>query len=494
MRLSRPCLLAALLTSAALAPSARGAGMFVTPHGARPLARGGAFVAGADDLNAIYYNPAGVAAPTLATGKDGWSILVDGAFVLQNVTYTRDENGIARPPVSADSGVLGGAPLHIPQLAFARRFEMSWGRLSAGFGLWIPYTGLPRYPTPSYATEQDLQKVPDVAPQRYALLGLHDGNITRSTVLAVLNPVIAASLLSDRLQLGFGPQLMLVYFRSALMLSSCPQVMCRPEQVDYDTLVLAQAFGIVPSGNVGIIGKPLPWLRLGAALQLPFAVRSLKGTVDTRLPSNELFNGAQVTGRSADLSLNLPPVLRAGLEFLALRDRLRIELAYTGEFWSVQDQISFVPQGIAIENLKGIGTYQLGPVSLDRQMQNTHTIHLGLEAAVWKYFGARVGGMFETSGMPDATLTVLTPDGLKGMISAGLFLPKVHFWRTDWRLDLSYGRIIQPDRVVAAGDSKIYPANPIRPPATYPPGVGGIGGGRYEVSYDLISFGFSAIR
>ena len=127
-------------------------------------------------------------------------------------------------------------------------------------------------------------------------------------------------------------------------------------------------------------------------------------------------------------------------------------------------------------------------------MQTTHTVHLGLEAVVWKYFGARVGGMFETSGMPDATLTVLTPDGDKGMVSLGVFLPKVHFGHTDWRLDLSYGRIIQPDRVIAAADSKIYPSNPIRPPATYPPGVGGIGGGRYEVSYDLISFGFSAVR
>lgn len=471
---------------------AHAAGMFVTPHGARAVGRGGALVAGVDDLNAIYYNPAGVAA--IDYGSSGWSGLLDVGFVLQHVTYTRDENGIMRPPVSNDNNPLGGAPLAIPQFGFAKKLRRSWGSMSFGFGVWIPYTGLPRYPQGQYDSEENLQKVPEVSPQRYQLISLHDGDVTHSTLLAVLNPVAAFSLLGDKLQLGIGPQLMLVYFRSRIMLSSCTGVMCRPEQVDFDTLVLAQALALTPSFNLGAMYRPVPWLRLGLAFQFPFFIRSATGTVDARLPANELFNGARVTGRAADLSLNLPPVLRFGIEFAALRDRLHIELAYTAEFWVIQDQISFTPQGIAIENLKGIGTYQLGPVALDRQMQTTHTVHLGLEAVVWKYFGARLGGMFETSGMPDATLTVLTPDGDKGMVSLGVFLPKVRFGHTDWRLDLSYGRIIQPDRVVAAADSKIYPSNPIRPPATYPPGVGGIGGGRYEVSYDLISFGFSAVR
>jgi long-chain fatty acid transport protein len=472
--------------------AAHAAGMFVTPHGARPLGRGGAFVAGADDLNAIYYNPAGVAA--IDPGTSGWSGLLDAGLVLQHVTYTRDENGIMRPPVTTDNNPLGGAPLAIPQFAFAKQIPRSWGSMSFGFGVWIPYTGLPRYPEGQYDTEQNLQQVPNVSPQRYQLISLHDGDIGKSTLLAVLNPVAAFSLLKGKLQLGIGPQLMLVYFRSRIMLSSCTQVMCRPEQVDFDTLVLAQAFAVTPSFNVGAMYRPLPWLRLGAAFQFPFLIRSSVGTVDARLPANELFNGAQVVGRDASLALNLPPILRVGVEFHPIPNRLRIELAYTAEFWNIQDQVTFTPQGISIQNLKGIGTYQLGPVAIDREMQLTHTIHLGLEGTIWKYLGARLGGMFETGSMPDATITVLTPDGLKGMISVGAFLPKVHFAHTDWRFDVAYGRIIQPDRVVAAADSKIYPSNPIRPDAMYPPGVGGIGGGRYEVSYDLITLGFSAVR
>jgi long-subunit fatty acid transport protein len=333
-----------------------------------------------------------------------------------------------------------------------------------------------------------------VAPQRYGLIGLHEGSGV-PTLLAVLNPVASFSLLGDKLLVGFGPQLMLVYFRTRLMLSGCTGVMCRPEQVDYDTLVLAQAFGIVPSANVGIIGKPLPWLRLGAALQLPFAVRSLKGTVDTRLPPNELFNGAMVTGRDASMSIDLPPILRVGAEFRPLKDdRLRVELAYTMEGWAMQQDVTFTPQNIAIENVKAIGRYELGPISLPRKMQNTHSLQLGLEWLAWKYLTVRAGGMFETSGMPDETITVLTPDYHKGLVSVGLALPKVRVGKTDFRVDASYARVIQPDRTVRPEDSRIFPGNPLRPAQEMPAQVGGIGAGLYQVSYDIFALGLSAVR
>jgi long-chain fatty acid transport protein len=501
-RRARWCwILLVVLATVARGRSALAAGMFVTAHGARPLGRAGAFVAGADDLNAIFYNPAGVAA--IDYGQTGWSGLLDAGFVLQNVAYTRDENGVMRPTVQLDGAIAGSAPLFIPQFGFARKLKRAWGTMSFGFGVWIPYTGLPRYPEPSYASEADIQAVPDVGPQRYQIIGLHEGSLARTTVGAVLNPVAAFSLLKDRLLLGFGPQLLVAYLRSRLMLSGCTQVMCRPEQPDYDTLVLAQAFAITPSFNLGAIGRPLDWLQLGLAFQFPFFVRSAVGTVDTRLPPNDLFNGASVEGRDASLSANLPPILRLGTELRPLRiagpDKfptidLRIELAYIVEFWSVQKNIMFVPNDISIVNLKGIGSYKLGPVALRRDMMDTHTIALGFEAALWKYFGARLGAMFETNSMPDATLTVLTPDNHKGLIAFGLFVPKVRFAKTDWRLDFSYGRIIQPDRYVAPQDSQLQPSNPIRPDVEYPPGVGGIGGGTYQVSYDIIAFGFSAVR
>src|SRR5271154_1911024 len=64
------------------APSiAHAAGLYVTDRGVRPLGRGGAFVAGADDLGAVWYNPAGLA-------DAGTSFLLDASYLHFASTYT----------------------------------------------------------------------------------------------------------------------------------------------------------------------------------------------------------------------------------------------------------------------------------------------------------------------------------------------------------------------------------------------------------------------
>src|SRR5688572_4735107 len=57
------------------------AGMYWSDRGIRPLGRGGAFVAGADDLGAIAYNPAGLA-------DAGSSLLLDAALVNVRTEFT----------------------------------------------------------------------------------------------------------------------------------------------------------------------------------------------------------------------------------------------------------------------------------------------------------------------------------------------------------------------------------------------------------------------
>lgn len=486
---------AALLAGLALAldlGTAQAGGIFLGTHGARPTARGGAFVAGADDLNAIYYNPAGVVLSPSA--PDGYSVLFDAGVILQEVAYTRNDAGMERPTIVNDGGAFSGAPPIIPQLAFAKSWSKPWGRLALGLGLWIPYSGLSRYPEGSYDTEEARRQVPDTAPQRYQLIGLHDGAIQRSTLMAVLNPVASVSLLGDKLQLGVGPQLMLFYFRAKLMLNGCPQVMCAPENPDYDALGAIQAVSLLPSLNLGAIYRPVLPLRIGLSFQLPMLVRSLYGRIDTRLPASELFNEASVSGQDAKLALNLPPILRVGAELALWQNRLRIELAYTAEFWSVLERVTVEAQGVTLSNVKGFDSYQLGPVAIDLRMRTTHAVHLGFEAEVWKYIGLRAGGLFESGAVPDATFSLFAPDSTKGMIAIGAFVPSVKLGSALWRFDVGYARILSPDRVIAPEDSQLAPQNPIRPDLGLAPGQGGVGAGRYQVGYSLITFGLSVSR
>src|SRR5262245_50420916 len=67
---------------------AHAGGMFLPGRGVRPFARGGAFTAGADDLNALGYNPAGLAD---MLSEDQWG---EGH---QRALF--DGEGGSRPPV-----------------------------------------------------------------------------------------------------------------------------------------------------------------------------------------------------------------------------------------------------------------------------------------------------------------------------------------------------------------------------------------------------------
>src|SRR3954468_22891933 len=70
------------LSIASGATSADASGMYTSERGVRPLGRGGAFVAGADDLGAVAYNPAGLA-------DAGSSLLLDASWGHVSTGFTR---------------------------------------------------------------------------------------------------------------------------------------------------------------------------------------------------------------------------------------------------------------------------------------------------------------------------------------------------------------------------------------------------------------------
>src|SRR3982751_5905905 len=80
---------------------AHAGGLTLPTFGVRATGRGGAFVAGADDEMALWYNPAGLAA--LAGGDRKLHLLFDLADVEHPVTYSRvDSIGHAAGTVEND--------------------------------------------------------------------------------------------------------------------------------------------------------------------------------------------------------------------------------------------------------------------------------------------------------------------------------------------------------------------------------------------------------
>src|ERR1700687_773486 len=236
--------------------SAQAAGLFFSDRGVRPLGRGGAFVAGADDLGSIWYNPAGLA-------DAGNSILADFSWV-------RFTDEFSRQTLVADSAgtistlqfptVSGSTPfLPIPTLGISHVLGHQHEWTIAG-GIDAPYATLTTYP------ETIAGGVP--APSRYSLVSL-DG-----TALAILGAYVAYRPI-EQFRIGIGLQALVGTFNSTVVLSANPadRLIGAPEDPQYDALSQVKASPVfAPSGNLGLTFVPYRWLRIGASGQLPFVI------------------------------------------------------------------------------------------------------------------------------------------------------------------------------------------------------------------------------
>ncbi|HEY2748615.1 MAG TPA: outer membrane protein transport protein [Polyangia bacterium] len=450
--MARTSLVVAVVVTVLISSTAWAGDMFLPFRGARATGRAGAFTAGVDDASALYQNPAGMA------DIEGWSFLVDGALVLQQVGYDRvDSGGNPQPHVQGSMNVL---PL--PTLALTYQPPQIRGRwLTVGVGVWVPYLGVDSWP--------------QNGPQRYS-------NITLNGSLLGVVELAASFKIRDWFRIGVGFENMIIHFNSRVMLSACTELNCAPEDPGFDSLTQVDTnSAFTPSGVIGAIFA-FQKFRAGLNLQLPFFVRS-SGTVATRLPTDPFFANSEVKGNSISVDFNLPLTLRGGVEY-RISPRLRVELDLDYEAWSMQQSFKIIPRGVYISGVPGIGNYYLNAMTLVRGLNDTFAVHLGGEADVIK---KRIGGMvlragwaLETSATPNETASVLTPDALKNIITVGgsLLLGPV-------RLDLGYAHVFFADRDVT--NSRSLQLNPIQPSLAVP-----VGNGRYTASADVLTAGLEA--
>ena len=444
--LSPACGAALVVCLSSLVPMVASAdGMFFTARGARPLGRAGAYTAGADDLEAIYYNPAGL------SGTGDISAMLDVGLVFQSVDYTRiDSGGNTQPTVSDNNGIIP-----IPLLGVSWRPEALSRRLTFAFAAFAPYSGVANY-DPN-------------GPQRYSLVSIN------GTALLVAELAVSFRI-TPTFYLAAGFQNMFASVHNVVTLSGCTALNCAPEDPNFDAPAQARvASQFTPSGNFGALYLNR-WFRVGASFQLPYYIHAT-GTITTRLPNDHQFDTAVVVGNDLNVDFTIPWVARGGVEVRPRRD-LRIELQGDYEAWSMQDKFNFTPVNVSLQHVTGVGTYNLGPMYLNRGMQDAYGVSLGGELDVLdKRLTIRAGYRYESSAVPDATLSVLTPDGDKHLFSVGLSARLGKF-----RFDLGFGHVYQPDRDIT--NSQSYQLQPIRPPVLI-----GVGNGHYSVGMEVLSLG-----
>ncbi len=455
-----------------LSPSAEAAGLEYAKRGVRPLGRGGAFVAGADDLGAIYYNPAGIV-------DAGSSILFDASWVNFSSDYTRKALLRQVDPNTGEtvgtyertfSPVEGSTPfVPVPTIAGSFAFH----DFAIAIGAYAPYAALTTYP-------EEVEGQP--APQRYSLYSLDGSALVVAGIWAGWAPI-------EQLRVGIGLQFLLGNFRTTQAFSGClpERFFCSPESPIWDVKgEIAVGPIVAPSGSGGLIWEFLPGWRVGASFQGPFLIDA-DATIKTRMPSAPVFDEASQEGEAARVQFDLPWALRFGLETRALVPDLRVELAFEFARWSMQDEISVEPDGISLNDVASLPEkYYIPSLSVERGFQDSVSIALGGEYAIEASdditVDARAGLSYETSGIQEEYLTVLTIDANKftPSLGAGLHVGE------DLRFDFVFAHVFADTVEVDPATARVAQVVPV---VANPSEKDIVNGGTYESRATILGLG-----
>ncbi len=445
---------------------ARAGGLYFSDRGVRPMGRAGAFVAGADDLGAIWYNPAG-----LAEAKS--SLLADFSMLRFSSHYTRalrivDADNTVRYVTSPE--VTGTSPfIPFPTLAASYNFgqKKEWTVAGAAFA---PYPAIATYPATINGSP---------SPARYAL-GSFDGS-----ALIFLGGFLAWKPIEE-LRFGLGLGAAVGVFQSEVTFTVSPpdRLVANAEQPEYDAVTRFRVGPIfAPTGNIGTTWIPTKELRLGLCFQLPLVV-SAPATFDVRLPTAAIFDNARITGNDAHVRFKLPAVFRLGAEVRPTPE-LRLEATYVRELWSIHDAIELTPEGVAIEGIAGLPKrVPIPPIKFPRNFEDSNSFRLGGEYSfdLWNYpMRVRAGISYETSAIPRDYLSILTIDMDKITTSLGYSIS----FGEHWRLDAVYAHLFASSVTVSPDEAKIPRVNPL--PGNAP--LEAVNGGRYSASADLVGVG-----
>ncbi len=456
----------AVLVSLGIASYAQAGGLYFSERGVRPMGRAGAFVAGADDLGALWYNPAGLA-------DAGGTLMLDLGWLNFRNTYTR-ELRVTTPEgawLTSESPMVEGASpvLPIPTVAGSLVLDRAkkWTLTGGSFG---PYVALASY--------KDLPGG-EPSPARYTL-GSFQGS-----ALAVTGAWVAYKP-TEAWRFGLGVSALVGWFQSTIAFTTSLQdrLLGAPEQAEFDAnsqIRVGPMFA--PSLSGGVTYVPSKYLRFGLSGQTTTAIDSM-AEIKIRMPSSQLFRNAALVGNRARVTFRLPPILRAGVEVRA-GDAVRMELAVVHEFWSVHDAIVAVPDGMRIEGIDGApSSLALPRIDVPRQFRDITSVRFGGEYA--RTFGAypvqfRAGVMWEPSAIPPEYLSLSSLDFNKVVTTLGASIGVGPRWKIDVCVTKSFAESVHVD----PGAAKIPRINPITGNAQLEP----INGGNYTANAELFGAG-----
>jgi long-chain fatty acid transport protein len=461
--------LAALVTCVAVTP-ADGGGFDLPSRGVRSLARAGAFVAGADDADALWHDPAGLAH---LAGDGKRALLFDTAFVYRTLEHVRlDPSGA---PLAGVTNQQPGQllPTLVGALGIGKRLVIAGGLTFAS---------------------ANVHEYPVDGPQRYASTSTNGSK----TVMITIG---AAYVVDERLRLG--ASLSNIYTQTSMRFTAfaCPGALaCTQEDPALDATVgIEQTDTVSPTASIGVqydlvapptsrrrrgVDDAAPRVTVGLVAQAPWRV-SADGQVTLALPRGGPFLDAQVLGDKVTLERTSAPSLRAGLEVRPATG-LRLEVGLAVELWSLHKGTTITPSGVAVSgpNLGGPGvarSIDLAAMKIPAGDRTTFAPSLAVE---WHGPSVMLGAgvAYETSAFPAGEVSVRAHDAPKVLIGAG------GGWEDDgWQIGASFGAVVMSDVDVALDVGQVPLLQPLREPVV----ASTVNAGAYRGRYLLAGIRFA---
>lgn len=478
-------------------------GLEFPAYGTVGTGRASAFTARADDLTAIYYNPAG-----LVHSRGPLTVLYNHSASRLDMSYERrawdhaaeswHDFGAAGSP----NPVSNGAGWFLKGGFMALASDLGTERFSLAAGVYGPSSiGQVSYP--------------EDGAQRYQLV--------ERDVLMLFYTLSGAWRFSDNFSLGVSLQWVdMPYSRYTLMIDGYNDNHYRPFGSDQDllsTLDVADRFTF--SAILGAWWRPWPFLEVGLAGRvIPINVEA-EGTMSLE-PVGDMVQPEQAglenwalldcepgqaaadcrETNAARLGLTIPPNLRLGVRYVhrrGARECFDLELDATYEFWSMLNKfdVSTDASHVLLELRGGsIAHRPIAGMSVPKNYRDAFGLRVGGDLHVMpQWLTLRAGGLFETGAADPAYANVDFAPFQRFGVSTGL--------TSRWRgvaLSFAYMHIFQADVTVSESDAKLLQHRPSElcssdetfcdgdyGGATAPAANSGV----FKSGYDILSVGLS---
>lgn len=435
-----------------MAPTALAGGPEIGDQGAVAMGRGGAFAVRADDLSAIYYNPAGLARLRGTHFYYNHRVVYGEAEFhrARTLDWSEATHGVPRlvefEPVSNEEPLFALGPMAV---------------LASDLGIkdWTFAAAI--YAPPAVGR----LKFPDDGPQRYMLV--------EQDVMMVLYTLGAAWRPHDQFAAGISLSYVdvpMLAFEMVVDGNVSPKQV-NPEQSRFDIRTRVEGEDrIGMTGNFGLWYEPVDGLQLALASQfLPIQVDS-QSRLSLQAENLDLEEEITITKNGVPdnrvtFSLTMPMKFRAGIRYVHKRqdrDVFDLELDVHYDLWSMMERYT-MDAGITTEVMGQVLT--IDQVIIEKNFRDTISVRLGGDYNVIpRWLTLRAGFFYETPAVRQGYAFLDAFSFHRFGPSGGLTL---HLSQVDF--SLAYTWLAQNVLVVTEEESKVYqqmPGSPCQPPYT----------------------------